>query len=155
MREGLRHLVQCHCVLPQYRKRKDPVFHKFLVFSILENDITEEKLVQCSNCGVIHRVFDICKSEVYSGKDESLSVNTIEDIKISIPDKLLNILESYSCEIHVYENIKFILEEKSWKSKVKLTSEEIEGKVSAKFLQINGYERYSMVNETGQNFIGD
>ena len=37
----------------------------------------------------------------------------------------------------------------------KLASEEIDGNVSSKFLQINGYEKYSIVNETGQNFIGD
>lgn len=127
MREGIRHLVQCHCVLPQYRKRKEPVFHKFLVFSILENDEVEEKLVQCSNCDVVHRVFDLCKSEVYSGKDESLSVATLQDVTISIPDKIKSLLESYNCEIHVYESVKFILEEEAWKSRVKLASEEIEG----------------------------
>ena len=155
MREGIRHLIQCHCVLPQYRKRKDPVFHKFLVFSTLENDEVEEKLAQCPNCDVIHRVFDLCKSEVYSGKDQSLAVSTIEDIKISLPSRINELLESYSCEIHVYENVKFIIEEEAWKSRVKLASEEIDGNVSSKFLQINGYEKYSIVNESGQNFIGD
>ena len=92
MIEGIRHLIQCHCVLPQYRKRKDPVFHKFLVFSTLENDEVEEKLAQCPNCDVIHRVFDLCKSEVYSGKDQSLAVSTIEDIKISLPSRINELL---------------------------------------------------------------
>ena len=63
--QGFKHLVQCHCILPQYRKMKDPVFHKFVVFSTIDKkDNVEPKNVQCNNCGVIHKVFDICKSEI-------------------------------------------------------------------------------------------
>ena len=79
---GQQHLIQCHCVLPQYRGRKDPVYHKFTVFSIIdESDTVVPKFVQCNNCGVIHKVYDICKSEIITGKDEMRNTAKIDDFK--------------------------------------------------------------------------
>ena len=48
---GTKHLIQCHCVLPQFRKMDNPIFHKFVVYSrFSEESIVEERLVKCNNC---------------------------------------------------------------------------------------------------------
>tara|TARA_Y100000592_G_scaffold58419_1_gene91487 strand:- start:265 stop:741 length:477 start_codon:yes stop_codon:yes gene_type:complete len=154
MRNAEKHLIQCHCILPQYRNRPDPVFHKFTVFSILENDKVEEKVVQCPNCGVLHKVVDICKSEIASGKDESKTIIQIEDIKISLPDRLAEILEAYNSELPTWEHAQFVIDEKRWGDKVRLSFEENEEDSSAKFLLFNGRDQYRIVSDSSQSFIG-
>ncbi len=140
--KGVRHLIECHCVLPQYRRRDTPLFHKFPVFSIVgDGDHTQEKIVQCENCGTIHRVYDICRSEILPGKDESRAVLMIEDIKLNLPDKISNILESYDCDISVWEHVDFIMENESWGEEIVLKKETQEESTSLKILQINGSEK--------------
>ena len=103
---GQQHLIQCHCVLPQYRGRKDPVYHKFTVFSIIdESDTVVPKFVQCNNCGVIHKVYDICKSEIITGKDEMRNTAKIDDFKFGIPNDLINLLTTYNCDVNIWEHI--------------------------------------------------
>ena len=62
---GFKHLVQCHCVLPQFRRRPEPVFHLFVVFSVLGNDDkVEPKYAECNNCGAVHHVTEVGQSEI-------------------------------------------------------------------------------------------
>jgi len=152
---GSQHLVQCHCILPQYRKRKDPVFHKFTVFSILENDIALEKNVQCPNCGVLHRVFDICKSDILIGKDETTTLTEIKDLKLMLPSSLVELLESYSCEINIWEHAAFIRDNSLWGEKIKLSSDASEDENSAKFLIFQGPESYKIATENSSSTIGE
>ncbi len=154
MIQGVKHLIQCHCVLPQYRHRKDPVFHKFLVFSEIENDKVSEKLSQCPNCGAVHRVIDICKSEIYTGKEELPSAVSIEDIKICLPQKLVEILDAYSLELCDWEFANFILQNEKWGEKIKITSDETEEETIAKFLVIKSEDRFGIKIEKSQKYIG-
>ena len=85
MLAGVKHVVECRCVLPQYKKTSNPVYHKFVVFSILEKDKTKVSFIQCNNCGIVHKIIDLCKSEILNGKEQLSSLETIEDIKISLP----------------------------------------------------------------------
>ena len=79
---GVKHLIQCHCMLPQFRNMKEPIFHKFPVFSVIDNsDITIEKFSICNNCAALHKVVDICKSEIVIGADDRNVARTIEDVK--------------------------------------------------------------------------
>ena len=74
-------MVECHCVLPQYRNRKEVVYHSFVVFSIIDEAGTViPKHATCNNCGVIHNVRDICKSEIIPGREIG-AVIEIDDIK--------------------------------------------------------------------------
>lgn len=138
MKTGLKHLIECHCVLPQYRNLPDPIYHRFVVFSELEDDEIIVKLTQCNNCGVIHRVFDIGKSEILLGKDENASIVTIDDVKISIPQNIANVLESYRCDISTWEHARFILEQMEWNSCVLLSSENRDGTVEGKLMRFMG-----------------
>ena len=152
--KGVRHLIECHCVLPQYRRRDVPVFHKFPVFSKIDDqDIVEEKVVQCENCGTIHRVYDICKSEIIPGKDDSRVALTIEDIKISMSDKLSNILDSYDCDISLWEHVEFIIENEEWGSEVILKRESQADSTSLKILQINGNDKLRIKTATRKESV--
>jgi hypothetical protein len=140
---GQQHLIQCHCVLPQYRGRKDPVYHKFAVFSIIdESDTVVPKFVQCNNCGVIHKVFDICKSEIITGKDEMRNTAKIDDFKFGIPNDLINLLTTYNCDLNIWEHVYFSLVNENWGSKIVLTRETINDETTGKILTIKSNKQF-------------
>jgi len=144
MKTCQKHLIQCHCILPQFRKLPQPVFHKFMVFSVIDNDTVVPKYVQCNNCNAVHRVFDICKSEMPPGRDELRSVTTIDEIKIFIPADLRNLLETYKCELPIWEHIKFCLDESRWGEKVILTRETIENEITGKILTVVSKDKFTL-----------
>ncbi len=140
--KGIRHLIQCHCVLPQYRRKDIPVFHKFTVFSVIKsNDTVEKKIVQCENCGIIHRVFDICRSEILVGKDESGTVLTIEDIRHSLSDKIIRILDSYNCDVSIWEQVEFLIDNEQWGEEIIIKKETQEETTNLKILKLNGPDK--------------
>lgn len=115
MQTGIKHLIECHCMLPQYRSAPKPVFHKFIVFSIIdENDSVMVKYVRCPNCGMIHRVTEIGKSELLIDKDKFSAIITIEDIKKSLPKPAVDVLEEYDCDIATWEECQFVVENSMW-----------------------------------------
>jgi hypothetical protein len=119
-RSGVKHLVECHCVLPQLKGRRDPIYHKFVVFSIIEGDQVISKHAQCNNCGVIHKVTEIGASEILTGKEELGSIPTIEDIRMGFSDRLNSILDNYDLDLATWEECQFILDEERWGSRVVL-----------------------------------
>ena len=124
MSYGYKHLVECHCVLPQFRHKKTVTYHKFAVFSVAdESDTVSPHLAQCNNCGTVHRVFDVCKSEILAGKDESRAVEKKEDVCLSLPSALVELFASYRLELPDYQFARFILENEKWDSMIVLTSE--------------------------------
>lgn len=134
-RIGIKHLIECNCSLPQYRNRPRRVFHKFAVFSVIgEDSQVEIKHVQCNNCGAVHRVVEIGKSE-FTGRDESHAISTIEDVKISIPEDIRDILDDYQSDLPSWEEVAFIYENERWGSHVVLSSEESHGEMVTKILR--------------------
>lgn len=155
MKQGVKHLVECHCMLPQYRGAPDPVFHKFVVFSVIdEHDNVIPKNAQCTNCGVIHRVIDIMKSEVLMGNDETNAVLTIDDLKHSIPDRVVRTLESYEVSLPTWEEVIFIIENKQWDKHVILTSEETKIGTQGKLIRFTGPQTFRIEPYTSRNMIG-
>lgn len=142
--QGYKHLIECHCVLPQYRKMENPIFHKFVVFSELDEEGNVlPKMAQCNNCGAIHKVVDICISEIAPGKDEARSVLTKNDVSRSLPKQLVELLEEYQLEIADYEYAKFIIENQKWDSLIVLSKEAEEaGGFAGKALKFVGPDRY-------------
>lgn len=139
MKRGIKHLIECHCVLPQYRSVPDPSFHRFVVFSVIDDhDNVIPKYVRCNNCGVVHRVTDLMKSEVIMGNESDASVILIEDIKHSLPSNVVSVMESYSCDLPTWEQVAFIFETSQWGSQVILTSETIADERRGKLMLING-----------------
>lgn len=136
---GQKHLITCRCVLPQYKSLKDPPAHRFIVFSaIKDNDDVVVKYAQCNNCGIIHRVTNICTSEIMSGKDHMNSLIKLEDIKSSMPQNFSNILEANSVDLPTWEAVQFIIENKLWGDFVVLTSETEGEETTGKYIRVLG-----------------
>ena len=56
-------------MLPQFRKSSEPVFHKFVCFSVIdEDDDLVQKFCECNNCGVVYN------------SEENISIMSIDDI---------------------------------------------------------------------------
>lgn len=153
-KRGYKHLIQCRCVLPQFKNRPDPPRHKFIVFSVIdENDKVELKYAQCNHCGLIHKVVDICKSEIQAGKESSSLILTIDDIKISLPADLVTILDKYNAELSTWEQARFILENKEWGNFLLLEQEEESGVKQGKYLRIFGENFYKMENFSREEYV--
>ena len=134
---GQKHLVKCRCVLPQFKGRVDPPVHHFVVFSVInENDSVKTKYAQCNNCGAVHKVTDICTSEIIANKESMASIVDVNDIKASLPSNLVNILERNNADLPSWENAAFILENKQWGEIVVLNQEEEAGTRQGKYVQI-------------------
>lgn len=134
---GQLHLIKCRCVLPQFKNTQESPSHQFIVFSsINDNDEVVAKYVQCNNCGLVHKVVDICKSEILQGKENLASILTIDDIKVSMPPNLVSILERHNVDLHIWEQSQFILENKLWGDFVVLAKEEDGGTKQGKYVRI-------------------
>lgn len=132
--QGVKHLIQCHCVLPQFKNTTNPVFHKFVVFSLVDDsDTVQPKFAQCNNCGVVHKVVDLCKSELTS-KEESRSIPTIQDIELSVGADLASLLKSYDCDLATWEQAEWIVLSKAYDNFVILSKEEIDDEIHGKRL---------------------
>ena len=152
---GIKHLIQCHCILPQYRDSTNPVFHQFVVFSILdiESDTVTPKFAECNNCGAAHKIIDICKSEIVVGKDEVRTQLSINDIRHSLPDSLFELLTSYDREISDFEHAQFILENSRWNDYIILTREEIDDHVQGKLVKFISHEKFRVESYTLRSVV--
>jgi hypothetical protein len=148
--EGIRHLIECHCTLPQFRNANPPVYHKFVVFSVLDEDSIQKKLVQCNNCGILHKIVDLCKSEIAHGMEEGHSLRTAEDIKLGIPDKLATFLTQQNADISMWEYVEFILDNKQ-EREVILKKEQKDELTQLKILHIKEDGTFKVKNETRQD----
>ena len=145
MPSGTKHLIQCHCILPQYRNSANPIFHRFITFSIIDDsDTVIPKYTQCNNCGTIHKVYDICKSEIISGKDESRLVTTLDELKFSLPKDMVGVFESYDCDISTYENAKFIIDNEAWGENLILFREVTGDEIAGKLLMFKSHDDWRL-----------
>jgi len=137
-----KHLIECHCVLPQFRQRPNPPYHQFVVFSMMDDGGSIiPKHAKCNNCGVIHNVYDLQKSEILPGKEEG-GVMEISDIRLMLPESVSNILESYSCEVYNWEHALYITQNKLWGEKIVLNRKEENGEAYGKILKFVGPSNY-------------
>ena len=155
MSTGIKHLIHCHCVLPQYRNANPVVYHQFIVFSeIDDSDTVKPKYSQCNNCGVVHKIIDICKSEIVTGRDEIRSILTIDDIKLTMPADLAHLLETYDCDLSTYENAKYILDHEKWGDKLVLIRENVNDETTGKVLFFSAPDRWRLDTFSYSNTIG-
>jgi D-ribose pyranose/furanose isomerase RbsD len=152
---GVKHLLECHCTLKIYEVGKNNIYHKFAVYSKVDNlGRLIEKIASCNNCGTLHRVVDICKSEILrSGKDENKSAVCIEDIQLQLPDKINNILIKYDVDLATWEQILDIFDEESWGQNVVISRDLIDQKYHVKVLQIISAEKIKILTKVIQDEI--
>lgn len=133
--EGIKHLIECHCILPQFRGKNELVYHKFIVFSVVDDsDTVVPKYVQCNNCGVVHKIFDICKSEIVPGRDELKTVSRIEDTMLGMSKDLISVLETYDVDLPTWEQAKFIMDNQKWGSFIILNKDHVDTNLVGKRL---------------------
>ena len=136
---GTKHLLECRCILPTLKNKANPPLHKFIVFSLInDDDNVIEKIVNCNNCGVSHKVTDICQSEIIRNLELSKAAMTIDDLALMIPEGVTSILRTYNKDLPDYEHTKFIIEHEKIGDFVVLSSETLNGKKSRKSFTLPG-----------------
>ncbi|MFA6049654.1 MAG: hypothetical protein WC761_00385 [Candidatus Paceibacterota bacterium] len=121
-----------------------PFFHKFMVFSVLDaSGNIEPHYAQCNNCASVHRVTEVGQSRMI--KKESLpSLITIEDFKVSLPPKLVGILELHDCSLATWQEADFIIKNKLW-GKGFVLAKELDGStLVGKYIVIIGEHLYDV-----------
>ena len=146
---GIKHLIDCHCFLRIYKTNEKIIYHKFPVYSKINNDTGKiiPKYVQCNNCEAVHKVYEIKKSEIFAGKDQTESLQTIDDLKISLPNELVKIFKNYKKDIADYEHAIDIIQQKEWGSQIVLKRDIINEMYQVKYLIILSETRYEIKNE--------
>lgn len=135
----IKHLVECKCILKIYEGSNPPVFHKFVVFSEFEDETGDmiPSFAQCNNCGVIHKVTEVSTSSILR-KEEMRTIASIEELEMELPQKLVSLLKSNDCDLHVWQEAKHILTHKLWGKFVVLSREKENLTIYGKALVILG-----------------
>jgi len=150
---GTKHLVECRCMLPQFKDAKNIVFHQFIVFSELINDTVTPKFVQCPNCGIVHNVYDLCKSEIVEGYELSTALLTVDDVRQSLPENISKLLSTYELPLHVWEEVLYVIQTGKWGSNIELTSERIKDTKHIKYLHILSPHKFSVKTEAFSCYV--
>lgn len=152
----IKHLIECQCILKIYEKNTVPVYHKFVVFSeVDENGNVKEKYASCNNCQIIHKVYGPFTSEIQWGKEGIKSyVRTIEDVKfnLDLPQKIISILETEQVEVSTWEQIEFITDNNLDGEIIKLKEEDLGEVKTFKYLEYNN-NKFKLKTETMQKDI--
>lgn len=149
----IKHLITCSCILHQFKYAADPPQHQFVVFSVLNGDRMVQKFVQCNNCGIVHKVIDVCKSEIVVGREAMSSIISIDDIKTNLHPQLAALLEASSVELPSWEQASFILDNELWGSFIVLSSDEERGMRQGKFVRILGKNMFKVEQFTRDEVI--
>ena len=97
---GVKHLIECHCVLAIYRTKESNINHKFPVYSKIDKqDKIIPKICKCNNCDTMHYVYDVCRSEIRGGKDQSELTISIDELSYMLPERLANALLKIDTDI--------------------------------------------------------
>jgi hypothetical protein len=145
--EYVKHLIECHCVLPQYRNRADLVYHKFAVFSLLENDAVVEKLARCNNCDAVHRIYDVCKSEIFIGDLDLSTIRTTQEILSELPLGLKESLIPLNLDMCTLEHILWCVENDK-QEKIPLRKDTVKGKLFVKFITMRPEGKWKFETES-------
>jgi len=138
---GIKHVVKCRCVLSQLRNNKNPPNHQFVVFSIVENEVVKSTMVSCNNCGITHKITDLCKSEIIENSDEYQVINQA-DVNMCLPTDLREILDSYEVDLPTLQMSLWIIDSNKWGEKIILSKKELESRVEGKYLVFKGPNQY-------------
>ena len=151
---GIKHLIECHCVLKIYKGQKNIQNHKFPVYSKIDrNGKIVPRLVKCNNCESLHFVNDLCKSELKGGKDQSLVTITIDEIMLSLPDRLNQILSKLDCDISIWEHCLDVIEEERWNETIVLKRDIVDENQQVKILKILSENKFKIENASINNTI--
>ena len=152
----IKHLIECQCTLSLFKNKTKPVYHKFPVFSKMNNNNVEEKYVMCENCNIIHFVTEVCKSEIKWGNESLVSlINTKEDIKFNLLsnslETLVNLLEKNQCHISDWELSEYLIESEESGILV-LNKNEIDNNIVINLIEFND-GKFKLKKEVTQRYL--
>lgn len=151
---GQKHLIRCRCVLPQFKRHPSPPPHQFTVFSVIDDsDNVRVKYAQCPNCRIVHKVTEISRSDVVTGREVMQSIVGIEDIKPSIPEKMAQVLETNQADLATWEAVQFILMNKRWGEFVVVTSDSDGSVKQGKYMRIMGESLFQIEGFTREESV--
>tara|TARA_Y100001970_G_C14255537_1_gene875081 strand:+ start:4674 stop:5036 length:363 start_codon:yes stop_codon:yes gene_type:complete len=110
----------------------------------MKNDQIIESVVNCNNCGIAHRVVDVCKSVILTNSENSQATINIDDIKISLPENVGNIMEANNKELADYQHLQFLIEQNNTEGFILLSKELIDGKQQGKILKYKGHGKFAI-----------
>lgn len=142
--KGVKHLIRCRCILPTLKGRDNPPLHEFVVFSVIKDDKVIESTAQCNNCGITHKIVDLCKSVIVPNSENSGATITVEDIKLSLPENVNSIMESNNRELADYQHLQFLIENNDTTGFVILSKETIDDKQQGKLLKYKGGGKFAI-----------
>ena len=95
-------------MLKQFELIEPPAFHKFIVFSIINQDGSiKPSYAKCNNCDGIHKVTEVGVSEKLK-RESSPALPDIEEIKTNLPDKLVELLVRYNLDLPTWQEVQFV-----------------------------------------------
>ena len=151
---GIKHLIECHCMLAIYKNSSRIINHKFPVYSKFDkNGKVIPKIVKCNNCDTLHDIYDICKSEIRPGKDTTSVTLSKEDISFMLPDKVIKLLEKTDADISVYEHIADVIEEERWEEIIVLKRDIVNEVTQIKGVTFQSENKFKIFTETINDLI--
>lgn len=109
--------------------------------------------MQCNNCSVVHKVVDICKSEVVAGLDFSSAITSLEEVKPGLPDNIAAILDKNNCDLATWENVLFNLDNKTEGFEIPIAREENLGLTQVKVLVVNDKGKVRVKTESRNDYL--
>lgn len=129
---GIKHLIECHCHLAI---RKE-IYHKFPVYSKISEDKVVPHYEKCTNCGTLHKIIEICKSEFITGKEDAKMCLTKDDYIEMLPEKIATALIKNESDVSSYAHALDIIEEKRWGEIIVLSRETMPDSQIVKTMEI-------------------
>ena len=151
---GIKHLIECHCILPIFKNNDRMINHKFPVYSKIDSkDKLIPRVVKCNNCDTMHYVTDVCKSEIRGGKDQSELTVTMEELSLMLPERLVNALIKINTDISNWEHIVDIFDEDRWGEKIVLRRDIVGENQHIKLIEIVSSEKFKITNQVIDDII--
>tara|TARA_B100000683_G_C12308526_1_gene481291 strand:- start:335 stop:721 length:387 start_codon:yes stop_codon:yes gene_type:complete len=125
------------------------------VFSEIDNDVVNPTYVQCNNCGAVHKVYDLCKSEIIVGRDELRTMTTIDEVKLGMSSDIVGLLEAYDCDLPTWQHVKFSIVNNLAGEKIILTRDIIEEETQGKVLTVKEDGTFLLENYINREYIDE
>lgn len=152
MKNSQRHLIKCRCILTKNKSVEANTF-SFVTCSMIIDGVVQQSFAECPNCGILHKIVDICRSEIINKGDLVGVAKTIDDLKLSLPEKLVSILSAHELDVSSWQHAANIIEHELWGMFVVLKRESIGSDELIKLIRILSPTLFKVETKNGQSTI--
>lgn len=145
MKTYIKHLIECKCVLSQFKNLEPTRWHSFVVFSVIKEDGSIiPSFAQCNHCAIVHKITEVGVSSVTT-KENIPGLETIESVSSRLPKSLTTLLEKYNPNLPLLQEIEFIISNGLWGKTVILNKEKVEGFLVGTQMMIIGETLWKLI----------